>query len=82
MDESLDLNQDNILDGENYDKDINIIMENISYFIDLFDKEINKTFIKEICYNETETQTQNETCEREKYKSDLYYSTYNFNIVN
>ena len=68
-------NQSFIFNDENYENPINNIINNFNEFVELFENEINNTFIEEVCEDSTEI------CVFKKYRSELKYSDYNFNIV-
>ena len=74
-----------ILDENNYGIKINNIFENITNFYLDFENIIENNFTYEKCFNKTvEENGENNTimeCTIERYKSDLDYSIYNFNIV-
>ena len=71
------INKYNILINDNFDEIIKDIINNYYNFIELFEEEINTTFISKECKFENST----EICESILYKSELDYSEYNFNIV-
>ena len=74
-----------ILNKNNYEIKINNIFENLSKFYLDFENIIENNFTYEKCFNKTvEVNGENNTiiqCILERYKSDLDYSIYNFNIV-
>ena len=87
-------NNEIILNENNYDNEINIIFNNLSNFSLEFENTIEQNFTEEHCINisinqsdenEVQNEIQNDTfklkCWKEKYKSKLNYSVYNFNIV-
>jgi hypothetical protein len=71
------INKYNILINENFDETIKNIINNYYNFIEMFEEEINTTFISKECHFENST----EICEYILYKSELDYSEYNYNIV-
>ena len=77
MDELFGIKKYNILTNENFDEMIKKIINNYYNFIEMFEEEINTTFISKECKIENST----EVCENIIYKSELEYSEYNFNIV-
>ena len=70
-------NGDFILNKENFDNPIKILYDNYFNFINDFLNEINSSFIKEEC----EVFASDTICKNVKYKSELSYSEYNFNII-
>ena len=70
-------NQSFIFNNENYENPINNIINNFNNFMEIFENEINNTFIEEVC----EFQNSTEICVIQKYRSELNYSDYNFNTV-
>ena len=70
-------NGDFILNKENFDNPIKNLYDNYFNFINDFVNEINSSFIKEEC----EVFASDTICKNVKFKSELNYSEYNFNII-